>query len=318
MQHILRRIIAFLRMANYWVWAQLVIGILKFLKLLPAKASTRFVVYASRKLGPYVSRHKVAMDNLALAFPEKSHAERYEIALDMWENMARLTAEYIFLDKIFDYDPDHPENSRIEVVGDERFHHIRNNADRPHIFFTGHIGNFELLPICAGTFGLEVRALFRPPSNPFIAAHLNKARETASGDLVPSKAGAALALARHLDNAGNVGMLVDQKFNLGFKTTFFGQECATSPLLAKLARQYDCDVYPAYCIRMPGERYRLILEDKLDIPYLPSGKVDEQALTQLLNDTVEKWVRAHPGQWMWFHKRWQKMQYARVKKRNQL
>ncbi|TIM03064.1 MAG: lipid A biosynthesis lauroyl acyltransferase, partial [Mesorhizobium sp.] len=27
--------------------------------------------------------------------------------------------------------------------------------------------------------------------------------------------------------------------------------------------------------------------------------------TQLLNDVVERWVREDPGQWMWFHKRWE-------------
>ena len=29
------------------------------------------------------------------------------------------------------------------------------------------------------------------------------------------------------------------------------------------------------------------------------------SLTQLLNDVVERWVREDPGQWMWFHTRWE-------------
>jgi KDO2-lipid IV(A) lauroyltransferase len=33
----------------------------------------------------------------------------------MWGNMARLAAEYVFLDKLFDYDPDSPEPGLIEV-----------------------------------------------------------------------------------------------------------------------------------------------------------------------------------------------------------
>ena len=37
------------------------------------------------------------------------------IALDMWGNMARLAAEYIFLDQLFDYDPARPTHGRIEV-----------------------------------------------------------------------------------------------------------------------------------------------------------------------------------------------------------
>ncbi|MDA4630801.1 hypothetical protein NZA98_06675, partial [Escherichia coli] len=111
--------------------------------------------------------------------------------------------------------------------------------------FTAHSGNFELLPICAATFDLNVTALFRPPNNPYVAKKILSARRTNMGHLVPSKAGAAWSLASVLNTNGNVGMLVDQKFHRGVASTFFNRPCKTNPLLAKLARQYDCDVYPA-------------------------------------------------------------------------
>ncbi|RQP14026.1 MAG: lipid A biosynthesis lauroyl acyltransferase, partial [Brucella intermedia] len=164
--------------------------------------------------------------------------------------------------------------------------------------------NFELLPICAATFGLNVTALFRPPNNPYIADKVLKARRTNMGHLVPSKAGAAWSLAHILDEGGNVGMLVDQKFRRGVPSTFFNRPVKTNPLLAKLARQYDCDVYPARCIRLPGGRYRLELYERMELPRDDKGEIDVAATAQLLNDTVETWVREYPGQWMWFHKRW--------------
>jgi KDO2-lipid IV(A) lauroyltransferase len=72
-----------------------------------------------------------------------------------------------------------------------------------------------------------------------------------------------------------------------------------------LARHYNCDVYPARCVRLPGNRFRLEIEDKLTLPRNESGSVDVPATTQLLADVVERWVREDPGQWMWFHKRWE-------------
>jgi KDO2-lipid IV(A) lauroyltransferase len=72
-----------------------------------------------------------------------------------------------------------------------------------------------------------------------------------------------------------------------------------------LARHYDCDVYPARCVRLPGNRFRLEVEDRLELPRDASGSVDVKATVQLLADIVERWVREDPGQWMWFHKRWQ-------------
>ena len=166
------------------------------------------------------------------------------------------------------------------------------------------MGNFELLPICAAAFGLNVTALFRPPNNPYIAKRLLRQRRTTMGHLFPSKAGAAWALARRLEDGGNVGMLVDQYFHRGVKGTFFGRPCLTSPLLAKLARQFDCDVYPARCIRLPNGRFRLELFERVELPRKESGEVDVDATCQLLNDTVEGWIREYPGQWMWFHRRW--------------
>jgi len=56
---------------------------------------------------------------------------------------------------------------------------------------------------------------------------------------------------------------------------------------------------------LPGNRFRLEIEDKLILPRNESGSVDVPATTQLLADVVERWVREDPGQWMWFHKRWE-------------
>ncbi len=297
------RIVIALRRARDWMIANAIFSLLRLISLFPPDAAINFVDAMARRIGPLTSRHKLAMTNLARAFPEMSEAEREKIALDMWGNMSRLAAEYVFLDQLFDYDPEASEHGRIEVGGDEIFHKLRDE-NKPFIVFTAHTGNFELLPIAAATFNLEVMALFRPPNNPYIAEKVLSARRTKMGHLVPSRAGAAFALARRLEAGGGVGVLVDQKFHKGAKTSFFGLEVHTNPLLAKLVRQYDCEVYPARSIRLPGGRHRLEVEPALDIPRRPDGSVDIEATAQKLNDKVESWVREYPGQWQWFHDRW--------------
>ncbi|TIR45322.1 MAG: lipid A biosynthesis lauroyl acyltransferase, partial [Mesorhizobium sp.] len=81
---------------------------------------------------PWVGRHNVAIANLRKAYPEKSHKEIQAIASDMWGNMARLAAEYIFLDALFDYDPAATKPGRIEVKGVEHFVQIAGEQ-KPHI-----------------------------------------------------------------------------------------------------------------------------------------------------------------------------------------
>jgi KDO2-lipid IV(A) lauroyltransferase len=292
-----------LRMANYWLIAQAAKAAIAVLLLLPMEAALDFADRTARRLGPLFGRHRVALDNLRQAYPEKSEAEIGRIASDMWGHMARLAAEYIYLDRLFDYDPARPDAGRVEVRGIEIYERLIAEK-KAHIVFTAHLGNFELIPVAAETYGLHTTVMFRPPNNPYIADYVLSTRRASMGNLLPSRTGAAMALARVLENGGNVGMLVDQKFSNGVRTTFFGRPCETSPLLPKLARQFDCDVYPARSMRLPGNRFRLEIEEKLTLPRDAEGKVDVAATAQLLNDVVERWVREDPAQWMWFHKRW--------------
>jgi KDO2-lipid IV(A) lauroyltransferase len=298
------RIVLSLRHFQQWLVAQIMFGFLNFLKLFPADGAIRFADWTMRRIGRHTRRHRLMLTNLRNAFPEKSDAEIEAIALASWGNMGRLAAEYVFLDQLFDFDPERKEPGRVEVSGIPIFLDLRDNP-RPFIVFTGHTGNFELLPVAGNAFGLSVTVLFRPPNNPYVAEKVFEFRSRRMGRLVPSHAGSSFALARQLENGQGVGVLVDQKFRKGLKTRFFGLEAKTNPLLPKLVRQFNCEVYPARCVRLPGNRYRLEIEPRLEMPRDAKGNLDLPAAAQLLNDKVESWVREYPDQWLWYHDRWE-------------
>ncbi|MEL6751377.1 MAG: lipid A biosynthesis lauroyl acyltransferase [Pseudomonadota bacterium] len=294
-----------LRVKSVWDWtvAKLVGLFLHVAKILPPERSTDMAEKLGRRLAPVLPRTKKARRNIALAFPEKSKAEVDEIARGVWGNVARTMAEYVFLDQLFDYDVDNPGSGRIEVVGVENFIKL-HEAGRPVVLFTAHTGNWEILPVGAAAYGLNVTALFRPPNNPYLAKRVLKARTTAMGHLVPSRAGAAWALARTLEKNEAVGLLADQAFTRGPRVTFFGREASANPLAANLARQFDCDIHPARCVRLPGGRFRLELHDAIAIPRKENGALDVVATTQKLATITEGWIREHPEQWLWLHDRW--------------
>ena len=303
MKLFITRIVLALRNFRQWLVAQVIFGFLNFLKLFPADAGINFADRLTRRIGPRMRRHQLMLTNLRNAFPEKTEAEIEEIARASWGNMGRLAAEYVFLDRLFDFDPFSDKPGRIEVSGIPIFLDLRDNP-RPFIVFTGHTGNFELLPVAGAAFGLKVTVLFRPPNNPYVAQKVFDFRAKRMGNLVPSHAGSSFALARELEAGRGVGVLVDQKFRKGLKTLFFGRDVKTNPLLPKLVRQFNCEVYPARCIRLPDNRYRLEIEPKLEMPRNEAGALDLTATAQLLNDKVESWVRENPEQWLWYHDRW--------------
>ncbi|WP_018900645.1 lipid A biosynthesis lauroyl acyltransferase [Rhizobium sp. 2MFCol3.1] len=304
MELFITRIVLKLDHFRQWLIAQVMFGFLNFLKIFPADGAINFIDWLMRKIGPKMKRHKLILANLRNAFPEKSEEEINQIALGSWANMGRLAAEYVFLDRLFDFDPEKSEPGRVEVSGIPIFLDLLENP-RPFIVFTGHTGNFELLPVAGAAFGLYVSVLFRPPNNPYVAQKVFDFRSARMGKLVPSHAGSSFALARQLEAEQGVGVLVDQKFGRGLKTEFFGLPVKTNPLLGKLVRQFNCEVYPARCIRLPGNRYRLEIEPKVELPRDANGNLDMVGTAQLLNDKVESWVREYPEQWLWYHDRWE-------------
>ena len=286
-----------------WFTAQLVFLLMKIVRLMPVDTAARIFESFARWLGPKIWRHKVVMDNLAIAFPEKSLEERKQLASDSWAQTARTLLEYIYLDEIFDLGPEHTESDRIEIKNAGQFLKLRDDG-LPAILFTGHIANFELLPLVLARFGLEIRSLYRRPNNQYAASHVAKARQEFGDNLVASGAGASFQLMSALEKGDHVGLLVDQKFRRGIKVPFFGREAPTNTLLAKLARRYDCPVHGARTVRLPDGRFRLEITDELVLPRDKNGDVDVRGTTELVTRVIEDWVREYPEQWLWMHRRW--------------
>lgn len=270
-------------------------------KILSLSSSRWFFGKTAQFLGKFSSRHKLTLQNLAYAYSFKQNSDIDAIAKKMWYNMGVLVAEYFSLNKIVGNSQKIHKN-----IIFENEHILKNIAtsNKSNIFFTAHIGNFELLPICAKAYNIDMAILFRTPNNKYIAQMLAKIRKNFLPNIIPSDSLAIFKLTENLKNNKNIGILVDQKYNKGIKCSFFGKEVKTNPLAIKLAEKFNCDLYPAFCVRISNGKYKIILQEKLELIKDKNGKINVQANCQLLNDIVEQWVRDYPEQWMWFHNRW--------------
>lgn len=286
-----------------WLVAGSVALLIGLVRLIPRERATRGFSSFARWFGPKIWRHKVVVSNLEIAFPDKTSEERRQLASDSWAEMAKSLVEYVHLDDIFDMDEDTAESKNIDVINADQFLKLRDDG-LPAILFTGHIANFELLPMVASRFGLVVHSLFRQPNNKHAASHVAKARKQVSQNLIASGRGAAFQLVKALEHGDHVGLLVDQKFRKGIQVPFFGKNAPTNPLLAKLARRYNCPVHGARCVRLPGGRFRLEITEELKLPRDKNGDVDVRRTTEMVSNIVEGWVREHPEQWLWMHRRW--------------
>jgi Kdo2-lipid IVA lauroyltransferase/acyltransferase len=267
----------------------------------------------ARRLGPLLPQHRIGLENLRAAFPGKSEAEIRAILAGAWENIGRLGAEYPHLGQLFDYDHYSGEIGRIEVDGIEHFIALAEDG-KPALIFSAHLANWELPPICAARYGLDATVVFRPPNEPAAAHVLHEIRSQTMGGLEAARQGAAFAMRGVLERGGHLGMLIDQHFTRGVTVDFLGRPALTNPIMGKFARAFDCPVHGVRVIRLAAGRFRLQLTPALDLPRDAEGLVDVQGAMQAMTRVVEDWVREHPEQWLWMHRRWRPpLPHARLK-----
>ncbi|HSU07377.1 MAG TPA: lipid A biosynthesis lauroyl acyltransferase [Acetobacteraceae bacterium] len=268
----------------------------------PDRASNLCGVVA-RRLGPLLPAHRIGRANLRAAFPEATTQWVEKTLRGAWENLGRVAAEYVHLGRLWDYDPDHPNNGRIVTDDEALFRELRDDG-KPALCFTAHLGNWELPAVMATAHGLASAVVYRMPNNCAVAAEVTRIRAPLMGRLIRTRAQAALEMAAALQRGDHLGMLVDQHFSRGVEVTFFGHRCMANPSIARLARQFDCPVVGVRVIRLPEGRFRIAGEGPLELPRDAAGVVDVAAATQMITGIVEAWIREHPEQWLWFHRRW--------------
>ena len=286
-----------------WVVGVLVLIGLRLVRALgPDRASDVGAAVAPR-VGRFFKANRTGYANLKAAFPEKSEAEIQAILHGVWENLGRTACEYACMDDLWDFDVNRPNQGRIMTDDVPLYERLRDDG-KPAIFFAAHLANWEMPAVAAAAHGLDTTALYRMPNNRFVAQAISKIRGRTMGKMVASGGAGVLQLARELERNNHIGMLIDQHLARGVDVTFFGRPAKANPTAAKLAREFDCPVHGARVIRLPGNRFRLEATEELVLPRDAEGRIDVKGAMQAMTDVVEAWVREHPEQWLWLHRRW--------------
>ncbi|MCU0983804.1 MAG: lauroyl acyltransferase [Acetobacteraceae bacterium] len=275
----------------------------------PVRASN-FGAAVARAIGPHLPVSRVADRNLAIAFPERDAAWRRETVKAAWDNLGRVVAEYPHLSALKRTD----SGPGWEIAGEAVMREIAGRGG-PAIFFSGHIANWELLPPAASHFGIVLSSVYRAPANPLIDHMILGFREAAlaplNAPLFPKGARGARAMLAHFNRGGFLAMLLDQKMNDGIEARLFGRPAMTAPALAQLALRHRCPVIPGRAMRVGPARYRFETEPPLPLPDSGNRAADVAALTQAVNDTLERWIRDRPAEWLLFHRRFDKALYRK-------
>jgi lauroyl/myristoyl acyltransferase len=244
---------------------------------------------------------RVAIENIALCFPEKSELEVRSTA---HENFRRIFENYASAIKTAAMS--HAEmKPHFDIVGTEKILKYQPGAGpQSRVVAIGHFGNFELYAhfgqfvpgfTCAATYrGLKQSALDRVLQ--YLRSHSNCRFFERRADIAELKAamnGTGLLL----------GLLADQHGVTGLRLPFFGRECSTSIAPAILALRYNCPLHTAICYRISLANWRVEVGDEIPTHFhgQPRSVAD---ITQDVNREFEKAIRRDPANWFWVHRRW--------------
>ncbi len=272
------------------------------LNWIPLRWRIFFFERVGRLLFLFDDRHRrIALRNLALAFPEMGTKERKEIARSAFGNMGRVAAEFTYTPRL----KDGPLESYIYYEGRENFFRAHQKG-KGILFLTAHFGNWEWM--AAGfplAIGQPSHVVFRPLDSRFLDGVVEQVRTSTGNQAVPKQKAMGQIL-RLLRAGGVVGILLDQNmaWQEGVFVDFFGEQACTNTGMALLALKTGAAVLPVFNVREKDGRYRVIIEPEIPLVRTGNKEADVIQNTQAFTRAIERYVREHPDHWLWVHQRW--------------
>ncbi len=274
------------------------------LRLLPHSAARRF----GHLLGDFFfrlgrRRRRIAIQNLADAFPQWPSAQHRRVARDSSRQLGAsfcdaLSARRFSLRQLC---------ARVRLEG---FEHLTEAASRDtgYLVTTPHFGHWEISAWIIGGYCPPFNIVGRPLDNPHLDRLLTQMRTRFGSAMIP-KRGAVRGMLKALKAGQGVGLLIDQRMQKheGIMVPFFGRPASTSPMLARMSIKSGAAVIPFYCYPEPKGRYRMVFKPAIE-PGESGEKVGKdkkaEALTRLYLENAEEAISEHPHLWLWAHNRW--------------
>lgn len=249
------------------------------------------------------ARHRrVALENLARAFGSRTTAaEREALARDHFIHLGYTFVETCRLRGL--------SPARLEqAVRVEGLEHIRQARERGRgvVAVTAHFGSWEVLGRAAPfLLGEAIAIVARPLDNPLLETWVAGIR-TAGGNQVIPKQHAFRHVLETLRGGGTVAMLIDQNVarEQGVFVDFFGTPACTTPAASLAALRTGAALVPVVCPRRVPGRFTVRFGKEIPVTVTGDRLRDIRATTAATTAALEAFIREHPEQWFWVHRRW--------------
>jgi Kdo2-lipid IVA lauroyltransferase/acyltransferase len=232
--------------------------------------------------------------NLAYVFPDLSEAEREALVRANGDSVGRSFIEMMHFRDFYEHRAWRaPTGPGAEAI-------VAASRERGAIIVTGHFGQRQAPRAWMKDVGINCAAIYRPTENPHLNAAYLRNLEYGGKPMFPKGRRALRDLMQHVARGGIAAIFPDQYDRRATPLDFIGKPAPTSLVTAEIALKLDVPLIPIYGIREEdGEHVSIVAE-----PPLARGTAAE--MMQRFNDSLAARVRAHPAQYYWLHRRWEK------------
>ncbi len=239
---------------------------------------------------------RMAMENLAIAFPDWNAGQRRTTIRRMWHHLGASMMEIVWLSNLNKT----TLRRTTEVQGAEHIDQALA-AGRGVLIFTAHCGNWEWLAATVALLGHPLTVLQRERDEPDLNRFITQLRAQFGIETIDrgSIAGAR-QMFRTLRKGGMLAFLIDQNIRAeSVKVPFFGKPALTPIGPARLAARAEAPVMICFIERRRGKQIV-----RFQPPMFTTHTTDPVEITARLTAAIEEQIRRVPEQWVWFHQRW--------------
>jgi len=252
-------------------------------------------------IGPLFRSKIITKQNIRTGLGEIDKKRESEIISEMWSNIGRTFAEYVFL-KYFKFN--RTSFNHMKINGTEHLDEIKKN-NKPVIFYSAHLANFELMAMELDKSGIKCAAIYRPLNNFFLNPVMEFLRmKYICPNQIPKGRLGMREIVSKVKDGYSIALMVDQRVSEGPRTLFFNKPAHTTTIPAQLALKYDCKLVPIFLERKEGPNFEMTIHEPYKIEKTGNDEEDTKNITLKINRTIEKMIIKNPKQWIWSHNRW--------------
>lgn len=249
-----------------------------------------------------VRHRRIAIDSLTRAFGgKKSKKEIERICRECFNTMAGSAVEFFMFMR-------YPGRIRkfVHIEGAEHLDRALAKG-KGVVAVSAHFGSFPLLVTRLSLQGYKVSTMLRHMRDQGLDNFFEKKRDM-------MKVGSVYTQPREkcvndslklLRNNEVLFVQLDQNFGTaGVFVDFFGQKAATATGPIIFSMRTGAPIVPMFIYRVKGPKHKIIILP--EVPWEEMTSKDETVLrmVQKLTTLIEEYIRKHPHEWGWIHKRW--------------